>query len=124
MNNNKCKNCGTWLPRHSSARRQFCNDLCRLQHNRAQKKKPNFEAKYNELVRSMHDSIIRLEKASKKAEGLSQEMTRPLPERLGLIAMFKEKESIAKELKLLLEMSGAPDSWQSYLNTTDPTKFD
>lgn len=32
-----CRNCGKQLPPESTARRAFCDDLCRVQHNRAAK---------------------------------------------------------------------------------------
>jgi len=102
---------------------RFHSDECRVAFNR-DKKKPNFREKYHNLCQSMYDSITRLEKAAKIAEQKSQEMTRPLNERMMLIAMFREKTEIAKELKLLLEMNGAPDSWQTFLATKDPITYD
>ena len=33
----KCRNCGEELPANSTVRRAFCNDVCRVQHNRATK---------------------------------------------------------------------------------------
>jgi len=33
----KCRNCGEPLPANSTVRRAYCNDVCRVQHNRAMK---------------------------------------------------------------------------------------
>lgn len=39
MNNSRCLNCNDFLPRHSTSRRKFCTDLCRLQYSRKPKPK-------------------------------------------------------------------------------------
>lgn len=134
MNNGKCKNCETWLPRHSSSRRQFCNDLCRLQYNRAQKATPKNELKakaekYDNLVRSIQDSINRLDKQSAKAEECSHDMSRPLNERMTAVAMFREKKEVSNELRLLLDMNteSTEPSFQeriAAIYNVDPVNYD
>ena len=98
-----CQHCGSYIKGARTSRRKFCDDACRVAWHRAQKVSP--KEQLERLVLSMRDSIERLEKQAKKAEELSHDMSKPLPDRLGLIAMFREKQSIANELKLLLEMS-------------------
>jgi len=46
MNNARCKNCGKYLPRESTSRKQFCSDLCRVQYHR----KPTPNELYAEAV--------------------------------------------------------------------------
>lgn len=65
--------------------------------------------KLDRLVMSIQDSINRLERQSAYAEEKSQDMTKTTQERLALIAMFREKQAIANELKLLLEMNDLLD---------------
>ena len=124
-----CENCGTKLPASSNWNKRFCSDKCRVQANRAKKATPKKVVllhkveQFDRLVLSIRDSINRLEKHAQKAEELSHDMSKPLNERLGLIAMFREKTAIANELKLLLEMNSEKDSWQEYLDNSDPTTW-
>jgi len=60
MSFNNCKQCGKALPRVSTSRRQFCNDVCRVQFNRALKSDNLF---FDAMV-----TIRKLAKAGKKAE--------------------------------------------------------
>jgi hypothetical protein len=119
------KTCEQCYTTYYAARRnsRFCSDACRVKHHRKESK-PNFETKYNQLVRSIYDSIYRLEAAAKVANDKSLEKNREVKEKAMLVAMFREKESIAKELRLLLEMNEAPDSWQNFLATKDPITYD
>jgi len=105
---NICQHCGSYIKGARTSRRKFCDDSCRVAWHRAQKVSP--KEQLERLTMSITDSIIRLEKQSAMAEKKSQETDKPLPERLGLIAMFREKQAIANELKLLLEMSGVKAS--------------
>ena len=52
-----CKNCGKPLPAEATSRRAFCNDLCRVQFNRAQKA--------NDLF---FDAMVAIRKLSKNGE--------------------------------------------------------
>jgi hypothetical protein len=106
-----CQHCGEKLSGASNWNRKYCNDKCRVAGNRAKKpsKKKTMQQKaeqFDTLLLSIKDSINRLEKHAKKAEQLSHDMSKTINERLGLIAMFREKTAIANELKLLLDMNG------------------
>ena len=129
-----CQNCGDKLKADSTWRKKFCSDNCRVQYNRAKKPTPKKNAamkaeKYDRLLLSIKDSINRLEKAAKKAEEFSQDMARPLNERMMLVAMFREKSAIASELKLLLDMNGEKQelSYEERIHAlydVDPINYD
>jgi hypothetical protein len=55
-----CKQCGEPLPSNSTVRRSFCNDVCRVQFNRALKADDLF---FDAMV-----TIRKLAKAGKNAE--------------------------------------------------------
>jgi len=103
-----CQHCGDKLPASSNWNRKFCGTNCRVAWHREQKK-PKFEEKYNRLIASMHDSIIRLEKAAAAAYAKSEDNQLPIEKRQIAIGVFYEKDAIARELKILLEMNGIPD---------------
>lgn len=127
----KCEHCGKVFGRHYSIRKRFCDDKCRVAWHRS-KKQPDTKAKAAQLERllmSIKDSINRLEKAAQKAEEFSQDMARPLNERMMLIAMFREKSAIASELKLLLDMNGFGDTLSyderiAAIYDVDPVNYD
>lgn len=52
-----CKNCGKTLPSDATSRRAFCNDICRVQFNRAQKA--------NDLF---FDAMVTIRKLSKNGQ--------------------------------------------------------
>lgn len=121
-----CAYCGKAYAKARSTAR-YCSDVCRVKFNRAQK--AINPTKYERLVMSIQDSIRRLEKASKIAEEQSHDMARPIKERLTFIAMFREKQAIANELKLLLEMSDIEQepSHQAKISAiydVDPVNYD
>lgn len=108
MDNAYCENCHKTYQRQRVTSR-FCSDVCRVKFHREQKaqnrlKSPK-EQQFDMLVLSIRDSINRLEIAAAKAEEFSKDNSRNNVERMGLIAMFREKTAIANELKLLLEMN-------------------
>lgn len=60
--------------------------------------------KYLKMRHMMERAIRRLELEAKKALEKSEEMNRPLPERITLIAMSREKEKAASEMRIILEV--------------------
>lgn len=118
-----CQNCGDKLPASSNWNRKFCGDRCRVAWHREQKK-PKFEEKYNKLVRSIYDSIYRLDRQAKAAYAKSEDKELTIEKRQIAYGMFCEKDAISKELKLLLEINGSPDSWKNFLATKDPITYD
>jgi hypothetical protein len=113
-----CQHCGEKLSGASNWNRKYCNDKCRVAGNRAKKPTPKKSAamkaeKYDRLLANMRDSIAFYEKRAAAAEIASKEATRPTGERLAAGNMVREYQSIANELKRLIDYTERMGALQS-----------
>jgi hypothetical protein len=69
------------------------------------KKKTNFEEKYNDLCRSMRNSISLYEKRAANMQKRAEDKTLDINKRLTAGDMAREYRSVANEIKHLLEQS-------------------
>jgi len=57
----KCLNCGNVLPEDSTVRRKYCNDVCRVAHNRAKRRKTAESVDSMDLIAAISKIAARLE---------------------------------------------------------------
>ena len=118
-----CEQCHkSYLAARSNSR--FCSDECRVKSHRI-KNKPNFEEKYNELIVSMRNAISLFEKRAANAEKSSKEKSRPIGEKLAAGDMAREYQSIANEIRHLLEGSEMTYEQRiAAIYSVDPINYD